>query len=234
MRCTWAASCSGSRWLTTGRRAPLANIAASLCVRWPSSWMSTPWKVMLASRSGFRSSSGVAMAAIWPPAAARSVLRPPSRRLPGPRQRPRGRRPAGRPAAERRRWCNRRKTRRPAPASARASRAANGDRLDPAGRGQLQQEQPHPAAGAQNQQLAARPQREPCQNLTGRAGGERRRRGVGERRADVNPGDLIAVHYGQLRMPAAAIGEVRHRHDPITGSQAATPGPADSTTPAMS
>ena len=64
---TLAAAASGSTWLTTGRSACRSSSAASARVRSPSSPMSTPWKVMLASSNGSRSSSGVAIAAICPP-----------------------------------------------------------------------------------------------------------------------------------------------------------------------
>lgn len=99
------------------------------------------------------------------------------------------------------------------------------DDLDSAGRSQLHREQPDTAAATKYQQAAGRAQRQPGHDLIGGPGGQRGGGHVGERCAGIDPGEESGVDDGQLRVPVAAIGEVRHRHDPVAGGQAGHPWP---------
>ncbi len=103
--------------------------------------------------------------------------------------------------------------------------AAHRDGLDPAVGRELQQEQPDTAAGAQDQQPVTRVQRQPGQDHVGSPGGERGSGSIGKRCAGVDPGNQISVHDSQLRVPAAAVREMRHCHHPVPDGQAGNPGP---------
>jgi len=164
---------------------------------------------MLASSSGSRSRSGVAIAAICPPG--RSAAQADRARLPPTRSATASTGP---------------------PASARAQAAhlrvhrlaADPDRGDPGGRGHLEQEQPDATAGAQHQQPAAGRQAEPGQHQVRGSGGQRRGRRVGERGRGADRRDQGGVDDDELGVPAGAVREVRHRHHPVAGRQAGDPG----------
>ena len=78
--------------------------------------------------------------------------------------------------------------------------APDGDGLDPSGRGELEQEQADPAAGAQNQQPAARAERQPGQDRKGGTASQQRGGGINKRGADADRRDLIGPDDGQLRI----------------------------------
>jgi len=103
--------------------------------------------------------------------------------------------------------------------------APDGDDLDPAAGGQLHQEQPDTAAAAQDQQPGAGAQRQPGQGLPGGPGRQRGSCCRRQRGARADRGDLVGVHDGEFRVPADAVGEVRHCHHPIAGAQPGNPRP---------
>ncbi len=103
--------------------------------------------------------------------------------------------------------------------------AADADGRDAAARRELEQEQPDPAAPAEDQHGAARVQGEPVEHDRRGPRGEWRRGRVGGRRAGRDRRDQVSGDDGELGVSARAVGKVRHRHHPVAGHQPAHAGP---------
>ena len=103
--------------------------------------------------------------------------------------------------------------------------AANPDRHDSCGGRQLEQEQPDTAAATQHQQPAPARQTQPGQHHPCRSGGQRRGSRLSKRDRRADRRGQAGVDNCELAVSPGAIREMGHRHHPVTGREAADPGP---------